>query len=134
MIVVDTNIICYLWMASPHADAADLAWRLDSDWIAPVMWRSEFRNALAGAMRQRSLTVESALEIANLAEAMMAGNEFVVSTEIVMGLIAGSNCSAYDCEFVALAEEHNLPLVTVDRAVLRAFPKIAVSLDRFAQR
>lgn len=134
MIVVDTNIICYRWMDSPHADAADLAWRLDSDWIAPVLWRSEFRNALAGAMRQRSLTVESALEIANLAEAMMAGNELIVSTEIVMRLIAGSNCSAYDCEFVALAEEQNVPLVTVDRAVLRAFPKIAVALDRFAQR
>jgi predicted nucleic acid-binding protein len=121
-------------MDSPHADAADLAWRLDSDWIAPVLWRSEFRNTLAGAMRQRSLTVESALEIANLAEAMMAGNELIVSTEIVMRLIAGSNCSAYDCEFVALAEEQNVPLVTVDRAVLRAFPKTAVALDRFAQR
>jgi predicted nucleic acid-binding protein len=78
--------------------------------------------------------VESALESANLAEAMMAGNEFVVSTEIVMRLIAGSNCSASDCEFVALAEKQNLPLVTVDRGVLRAFPKIAISLDRFAQR
>ena len=134
MIVVDTNIICYRWMESPHASAADAAWRRDSHWIAPMLWRSEFRNALAGAMRQRSLTVESVLEIANLAEEGMAGNEFVVSTEIVMHLVATSRCSAYDCEFVALAQEHNVPLVTADRDLLRDFGQIAISLDRFVRR
>lgn len=131
MIVVDTNIICYRWMASPHASAADTAWRRDSDWIAPMLWRSEFRNALAGAMRQRSLTVESALEIANLAEAMMAENEFIVSTEIVMGLVASSDCSAYDCEFIALAQEHRVPLVTMDRQLLRDFPDQTIALQKF---
>ena len=133
MIVVDTNIICYRWMASPYASAADAAWRRDSDWIAPMLWRSEFQNALAGAMRQRSLTVESVLEIANLAEAMMAGNEFVVSTEIVMRLVAGSECSAYDCEFVALAQEHRVPLVTMDRQLLRDFPHQAIALQKFVR-
>ena len=134
MIVVDTNIICYRWMDSPHASAADAVWQRDSHWIAPMLWRSEFRNALAGAIRQRSLTVESALEIANLAEEGMAGNEFVVSTEIVMHLVATSRCSSYDCEFVALAQEHSLPLVTSDREILRDFGKTAISLDRFVRR
>jgi predicted nucleic acid-binding protein len=133
MIVVDTNIICYRWMASPQASAADAAWQRDPDWIAPVLWRSEFRNALAGAIRQGSLTVESALEIANLAEAMMAGNEFVVSTETVMGLVASSDCSAYDCEFVALALEHRMPLVTMDRQLLRNFPNQAIALQEFVR-
>lgn len=121
-------------MASPYAGAADAAWRRDSHWIAPVLWRSEFRNALAGAMRQRPpLTLESAIEIANLAEEIMAGNEFVVASPAVMRLVAKSDCSAYDCEFVALAEEQRVPLVTVDRQILRDFPKVAVALEKFAR-
>jgi predicted nucleic acid-binding protein len=134
VIVVDTNIICYRCMASPYASAADAAWRRDSQWIAPMLWRSEFRNALAGALRQRSLTLESALEIASVAEAMLEGNEFLVSTHVVMRLVADSRCSAYDCEFVALAEEQRVSLLTVDRQVLRNFPKIAIPLEKFVHR
>jgi predicted nucleic acid-binding protein len=134
VIVVDTNIICYRCMASPYANAADAAWQRDPSWIVPTLWRSEFRNALAGALRQRSLTVEAAMEIASLAEAMLAGNEFTISTSAVLQLVASSSCSAYDCEFVALAQEQRIPLVTVDRLILRDFPTIAVSLNEFARR
>lgn len=121
-------------MASPFARAADVAWQRDPQWIAPVLWRSEFRNVLAGALRHHSLTVESALEIASLAETLMTGGEFVVSDRAVLQLVAESNCSAYDCEFVALAQEHHIALVTSDREILRDFGKIAISLDRFVRR
>jgi len=46
VICVDTNIICYRYMASPFLAAADAAWAKDADWIVPILWRSEFRNAL----------------------------------------------------------------------------------------
>ena len=39
-----------------------------------------------------------------------------------------SGCTAYDCEFVALADVHQVPLVTVDRRILKTFPKLAISL------
>jgi predicted nucleic acid-binding protein len=42
-------------------------------------------------------------------------------------------CSAYDCEFVALVQDIGVPLVTVDRQVLRAFPNVAISLDEFIE-
>ena len=48
-----------------------------------------------------------------------------------MDLAAASTCSAYDCEFVALAQNLGAPLVTVDRQILSQFPEIAVSLDAF---
>jgi len=74
------------------------------------------------------------MEIASLAEAMLAGNEFTISTSAVLQLVASSSSSAYDCEFVALAQEQRIPLVTVDRLILRDFPTIAVSLNEFARR
>jgi predicted nucleic acid-binding protein len=134
VIVVDTNIICYRCMASPYSEAADAAWTKDPDWIVPLLWRSEFRNALTGAIRQHSLTTEVAIGIANLAEAMLAQNEFSVAASAVLQLVSESQCSAYDCEFVALAREQRVPLLTVDRQILHDFPEVAISLARFVRR
>jgi len=50
VIVVDTNIIAYRWLPNSQAAAEALA-RLDPAWAAPLLWRSEFRNVLAGFMR-----------------------------------------------------------------------------------
>jgi len=42
--------------------------------------------------------------------------------------VRDSDCSAYDCEFMALAMKLDTRLVTVDKKLLRAFPKRAVGL------
>ena len=134
LIVVDTNIICYRCMASPYAGDADAAWQRDPQWIAPLLWRSEFRNALAGPLRKGLLTIDAAIEITNLAESLLAGREFAVSSSAILRLVDLSGCSAYDCEFVALAEHQNVPLITVDRQILREFPKRAIPLKKFLRR
>ena len=106
----------------------------DPDWIAPLLWRSEFRNALAGMIRQKLIRMELANEIIEKAEWHFVNREFAVSSRAVLNLVARSGCSAYDCEFVALAEEQRVPLVTVDRQVLRDFPRSAISLEKFLRR
>ena len=133
MICVDTNIICYRYMASPFSAAADAAWAKDPDWIVPILWRSEFRNALAGSIRRRSLTGEEASAIANLAEAMLDRKEFTVSTSAVLQLVSRSKCSAYDCEFVALAQAEGIRLVTANRQIMQEFPEVAISLRTFVR-
>jgi predicted nucleic acid-binding protein len=120
-------------MASPFSAAADAAWAKDPDWIVPILWRSEFRNALAGSIRRRSLTAEEAMAIANLAEAMLDRREFTVSTSAVLQFISRSSCSAYDCEFVALAHANGVRLLTVDHQILREFPEVAISLRSFVR-
>ncbi len=62
---------------------------------------------------------------------LMWGQEYEVNSLHVLRLVASSTCSAYDCEFVALAEDLGVHLVTVDRQVLGRFPAIAVSLRAF---
>jgi predicted nucleic acid-binding protein len=120
-------------MASPFSAIADAAWAKDADWIVPVLWRSEFRNALAGSIRRQSLTVEEAIAIANLAEDTLDRKEFTVSTSTVLQLISRSHCSAHDCEFVALAHANGVRLLTVDRQILRDFPEVAISLQKFVR-
>ena len=95
MICVDTNIICYRYMASPHSAAADAAWAKDPDWIVPILWRSEFRNALAGSIRRRSITAEEASAIANLAEAMLDRKE-------IHGFGLGGSSTRFEIEMLRL--------------------------------
>jgi predicted nucleic acid-binding protein len=120
-------------MLSPKSTVAETALAKDSHWIAPMLWRSEFRNVLALAIRQKALTVDAAQEIATKAEASFERCEFAVSSGAILQLVARSNCTAYDCEFVALAHEQGVKLVTADRQILNDFPEVAVSLERFVR-
>jgi len=51
VIVADTNLIAYLVMPSPYTEAAERLLVREPDWVAPTLWRSEFRNVLALYLR-----------------------------------------------------------------------------------
>lgn len=128
MIVVDSNIIAYLYTTNPFVPQAASLLEADCEWVAPSLWRSEFRNALAGIMRRGQIRLEEARVMQSEAEGQMRGSEFEVDSSLVLDLVARSDCSAYDCEYVALAKQLGVKLVTMDRKVLRAFPEVAVPL------
>ena len=54
-------------------------------------------------------------------------------TAVILALTAGSGLSAYDAEYVVLADRLGVRLVTTDAAVLREAPKVAVSPEDFAE-
>lgn len=129
MIVVDTNVIAYLFLPGEHAAAAEALLDRDPDWAAPVLWRSEFRNILAGYMRRKALSFEQAVQIQRDAQDLLSGAEFDVESSSVLELVRYSDCSAYDCEFVALAVQLRTQLVTMDKKVLQSFPNRATALQ-----
>ena len=131
MIVADTNLIAYLLLEGEHTAAAEQVLLHDHHWIAPLLWRSELRNILATYMRQGLLSLEDALRLVELAEIFLAGREHSSASDAVLTVAERSRCAAYDCEFVVLAEETGLPLVTSDRELLDAFPDIAMSPASF---
>lgn len=128
MIVVDTNVIAYLFMPCVFTPSAEDLLRRDGEWAAPFLWRSEFRNVLATQARRRVLTLDTAMAMQAEAEDLMAGREYQLPSSDVLRLAVESGCSAYDCEYVFLAQQMRVPLVTSDRAVLSAFPRTAVPL------
>lgn len=128
MIVVDSNIVAYLYLPGAFTAAAEKLLNDDAEWAAPVLWRSEFRNILAGYIRRGDLTLAQAKAIQSEAEALLAGNEFDIESDAVFELVQASNCSAYDCEFIALANMLGAKLVTMDGKLLKAFPETAVAL------
>jgi len=128
VIVVDSNILAYLYLPGEFTAAAEALLEREPEWAAPPLWRSEFRNILAGYLRRNMLSFEQACSLQAEAESLLEGFEFDVPSRSVMELVRDSDCSAYDCEFVALAERLNAKLVTMDKKVLKAFPKRAFSL------
>lgn len=127
-IVVDTNIVAYYWLPGVHTENAVALRQRTGDWIVPRLWRSEFRNVLARYLRAGTIGLDQARALIRSAEAELVDCEREVDSTAVMNLVAASACSAYDCEFVALARQTGIPLVTEDTGLLRAFPDIAMTM------
>lgn len=128
MIVVDSNVLAYLYLPGDHTAGAEALLEREPEWAVPVLWRSEFRNILTGYLRRKTLTLDQACSLQNEAEGLLSGFEFEVDSRAVLELVRDSDCSAYDCEFIALAIKLNTRLVTADKKLLRAFPTRAMAL------
>ena len=131
MIVVDTNILAYFYIYGDHSKLVSELFALEPNWNAPALWRSEFRSVLSQYLRKDILSLDEIMIILQQAESLMMRNEYEISSALVMQLVASSNCSAYDCEFVALAQFLDVPLITTDKKILQEFPQIAYSIDSF---
>ena len=129
MIVVDTNVLAYLLLPYEFSPQADALYKRDPDWAVPIFWRSEFRNLLAGYLRRKTLTFDEVVKVQAEAEKLLAGNEHEVDPRRVLELVRDSDCTAYDCEFVAIAMLLDVKLVTMDKKLLKAFPKHTTSLS-----
>ena len=132
MIVADTNLIVYLFINGDKTPLAQEVLTKDPHWIVPPLWQSEFRNVLAGYIR-RGMKLAQAKRIMEEAMSTFEDREVAPSSEKILDLISKSDCSAYDCEFVTLAAQLNVPLVTADRQLLSQFPKSAKSLEDFVK-
>lgn len=131
MIVADTNLLIYLYVQGQRTEESEAVLRRDAIWAAPLLWRSEFRNVLIGLVRNDVLALNEAISMVDEVERWLDGREYSVISRNVLTLAEQSGCSAYDCEFVSLAQDLRVPLVTADRQILKSFPAIAVSPSSF---
>lgn len=131
MIVVDTNLIAYLFVNGEHSESAEKVLLKDPRWAAPLLWRSELRSVLVKGIRKGLIELNDAFRIMTEAESLMSEGEYAVDSGDVLSLAASATCSAYDAEFVALARELGVPLVTMDKLLLESFPETAVAPARF---
>ena len=131
MIVVDTNIISYLYLSGDRSQHSEDLLSFDANWVAPILWRSEFRNVLAQYLRKNLINIDEILSIIQQAEKLLTDHEYEISSTHIMQLVKNSPCSAYDCEFVALAQYLDIPLITADKKILREFPEITQTVESY---
>lgn len=131
MIVADTNLIAYLLVDGPFTREARAVYEKDPDWVAPSFWRSEFRNVLVMSLRRGLMSFTEALETMEDADLLMGGKEHDCSSDRILRLAADSGCAAYDCEFVAVAQDLRVQMVTGDRVLIQKFKPAVVSMKVF---
>lgn len=126
--VVDTNVVAYLLLGTQaFVEEGRTCFEVVSSPIAPAHWDAELTNVLWVAVRKGVLSPEEAPLRLGLARRL--GIESVATTTLCQGallraLTAGVSVS--DTLFVELAARTECPLVTFDKAVLKAFPAIAL--------
>ena len=104
----------------------------DPEWVAPPLWRSEVRNVLATTMRVQDLSLEDAIGAWRHATRLVLDAPMPGDTARILRLSELAGASAYDCEYVALAEALGLAFVTGDGPLAKRFPDLAVSVTEFA--
>jgi len=134
MIVADSNLVAYLLIPGDRNALADQILLTDSNWAVPLICRSEFRNILTLYMRRAGMSLTQAKRTMEQAETLWRNKEFAVPSDDVLELTARHNVTAYDGEFVVLAKQLGVPLVTFDKAVRKAFPNITIDPEEFGKR
>ena len=134
MIVVDSTVLMDLLLGDPGEGVVARVLATDPEWAVPFLWRSEVANVLATRVRHGERTLESVLTCFAKGAHLLREKEHPVAHDRVLRACAASRCTAYDCEYVVLAETLGVPLVTSDRQVLDAFPGLAVTPEAFVRR
>jgi predicted nucleic acid-binding protein len=133
MIVVDSNIITARNLTSTLTSKAEQVEQKDPVWLVPVLWRYEFQNVLATAIKAKQLTPEEAFDVWQRVADVLVENEAEPSPAKVVDLVAQYGITAYDGQFIALAIEMGVPCVTEDRELQAKFPRVAISMDDFSK-
>lgn len=126
--VVDTNVVAYYLLGTePFAHEAARFWRLVRRAFAPAVWEAELANVVWMAVRAG--VVAPAVGHRRLQLASRLGIRSVSNRSIWQGALTravDSDVAVYDTLFVELAVRQQLPMVTFDARVLKAFPNAAI--------
>ena len=129
MIVVDTNILEYLLIQGEHSERVEQLLIEDSDWVAPRLWLDEFLNILATIERVGKMESQEADGILSDAIELMEDRSYDVPAQRVLATARRTGCSAYDSQFLTLAEDLGLKLYSFDQKLINRSGGVAVKTE-----
>lgn len=127
-VVVDTNVVANLLLGTEgFVDEAKACFNTVSNPIAPAHWEAELTNVVWMAIRSGILLPADGPVRLSLAKRL--GIESLNTATLCQGALlrsVASGIAVYDTLFVELAARTGCPLLTFDKAVIKAFPDIAI--------
>jgi predicted nucleic acid-binding protein len=125
--VIDTNVVAYLLLGTAaFVDESRGCFERVATPLAPAHWEVELANVVWMAVKAGVLAAADGP--ARLGLARRLGIESIATSALSQGALLRaieSGVSVYDTLFVELAARSACPMVTFDKAVLKAFPDIA---------
>jgi len=134
MIVADATLIIHFSMPGSKTEHAEAVRRKDPTWAAPPLWEYEVLNVIWTYVHFKDLPLTQALEHWEVAQDLIGERTYQMAPTEVLRLAAQSGHSAYDCQYVAVAQQLDAWFVTSDADVLATFPETAISPDDFLAR
>lgn len=124
---MDTNVVAYLLLGTEgFVEEATTCFNTVSNPIAPAHWEAELANVVWMAIRSGILPPAEGPVRLSLARRL--GVESVNTATLCQGALlrsVASGVAVYDTLFVELAARTGCPLLTFDKALIRAFPDVA---------
>ena len=119
MIVVDASVVAYLLIEGELTDVARELYRVDSDWVTPPILNHEILSILAavGTEEQSSQSVEV---IWRDVRALLGTRQQVPDPVNSLRLAVEFGISGFDAQYLSLAQQLNLPLITGDARLIEA--------------
>ena len=131
MIVVDTNVLIYLSIGGEKNSLAQAVRIADANWVLPPLWKHEYLNVLATYGKNGHLNLTDLRGLWTRAVQTFQPVEHHVDYLEALRVSLEYSISAYDAQYLTLALSLKVPLITEDKALLKAAPKHAFSMEQF---
>jgi predicted nucleic acid-binding protein len=128
MIVVDSTIITFLFLEGELTELVKELHRIDSEWISPPILNHEMLNILAvvGIEDQAIAPME---QIWRDMRALLGSRQQVPDPLRSLHLAIELEVSGYEAQYVALAQQLDIPLVTEEQRLLKHLPDLCLSIE-----
>jgi predicted nucleic acid-binding protein len=128
MVVVDNTVIVDFWVGIESSQAqAKRLFSMDSEWIAPDLWRYEFGNVMRKLVRLEMIS-DAMKDIAWEQSLIMLKTIHDINVLEIDEIAAESGLKFYDASYVWLARHMNLVFYTRDRKILESCADVAASM------
>ena len=133
MIVADTNLVAYVVIPGEQTNSALRVRSIDRNWIAPGLLRHELINVIAFNVRKGILSKDEGIRAFRRGLDLVKFDDRFSDPVTVLNLCEISKGASYDAEFVWLAMQLHVPLVTGDGPLVNTFPSVVVHFKNFAK-
>ena len=129
MQVIDTNILAYYLLEGIYSDQVLRIAEMDPDWHSESYLLIEFTNVLARQLSANILPLSKAQDVFAQALQKMGNSLHEMPHLEVLALCATYKVTAYDARFLLLAQKLGLKLITEDKKLRTAAPKLTQSIE-----
>ncbi|MDD5266680.1 MAG: type II toxin-antitoxin system VapC family toxin [Methylococcales bacterium] len=134
MIVIDANILIYALIECDNSRMIPQLREKDTDWRTAGLCLHEILNVLTTYQRRGLLTLEQCRELLKSANRFISVAQCEVDMEASLSVAAKYGITGYDAQYVALALNLAVPLITEDRKLRQAAPEVAISMQEFIEK
>jgi predicted nucleic acid-binding protein len=128
MIVVDSSVISFLFLEGELTESVKELHRIDSEWITPPILNHEMLNILA-VVGTADHAIAPMEEIWRDLRALLGSRQQVPDPFRSLHLAIELEISGYVAQYVALAQQLNIPLVTEEQRLLEQLPDLCLSIE-----